>query len=250
MDRFFLHENQIVDGTVTFPDDISRQIRKVLRMDMKKGAVIVLDNSGWEYLVQLDGLKGNQVVGHIMSKQEGRSESNAHITVCFSQARREKVEMILQKCTEIGVSEFIPIVSSRTLVKGLKENSARQDRLTAIIREASEQCRRSRLPELHPAVSFEDLLKQTADREIRLIAWEGTPLVRQICPQMLSPLSEMADKSVALLIGPEGGFSAEEVSLAEEFGYQQVSLGVNILRMETACIAGSALLRHFCDGSR
>ncbi|NLB71327.1 MAG: 16S rRNA (uracil(1498)-N(3))-methyltransferase [Chloroflexi bacterium] len=250
MDRFFLHENQIVDGTVTFPDDISRQIRKVLRMDMKKGAVIVLDNSGWEYLVQLDGLKGNQVVGHIMSKQEGRSESNAHITVCFSQARREKVEMILQKCTEIGVSEFIPFVSSRTLVKGLKENSARQDRLTAIIREASEQCRRSRLPELHPAVSFEDLLKQTADREIRLIAWEGTPLVRQICPQMLSPLSEMADKSVALLIGPEGGFSAEEVSLAEEFGYQQVSLGVNILRMETACIAGSALLRHFCDGSR
>ena len=250
MDRFFLHENQIVDGTVTFPDDISRQIRKVLRMDMKKGAVIVLDNSGWEYLVQLDGLKGNQVVGHIMSKQEGRSESNAHITVCFSQARREKVEMILQKCTEIGVSEFIPFVSSRTLMKGLKENSARQDRLTAIIREASEQCRRSRLPELHPAVSFEDLLKQTADREIRLIAWEGTPLVRQICPQMLSPLSEMADKSVALLIGPEGGFSAEEVSLAEEFGYQQVSLGVNILRMETACIAGSALLRHFCDGSR
>jgi 16S rRNA (uracil1498-N3)-methyltransferase len=250
MDRFFLHENQIVDGTVTFPDDISRQIRKVLRMDMKKGAVIVLDNSGWEYLVQLDGLKGNQVVGHIMSKQEGRSESNARITVCFSQARREKVEMILQKCTEIGVSEFIPFVSSRTLVKGLKENSARQDRLTAIIREASEQCRRSRLPELHPAVSFEDLLKQTADREIRLIAWEGTPLVRQICPQMLSPLSEMADKSVALLIGPEGGFSAEEVSLAEEFGYQQVSLGVNILRMETACIAGSALLRHFCDGSR
>lgn len=250
MDRFFLHENQIVDGTVTFPDDISRQIRKVLRMDMKKGAVIVLDNSGWEYLVQLDGLKGNQVVGHIMSKQEGRSESNARITVCFSQARREKVEMILQKCTEIGVSEFIPFVSSRTLVKGLKENSARQDRLTAIIREASEQCRRSRLPELHPAVNFEDLLKQTADREIRLIAWEGTPLVQQICPQMLSPLSEMADKSVALLIGPEGGFSAEEVSLAEEFGYQQVSLGVNILRMETACIAGSALLRHFCDGSR
>ena len=57
----------------------------------------------------------------------------------------------------------------------------------------------------------------------------------------------MEDKSVALLIGPEGGFSAEEVQLAEEFGYQQISLGVNILRMETACIAGSVLLRHLCD---
>ena len=88
MDRFFLQADQIVDGTVTFPENISRQIRKVLRMDVKKGAVMVLDNSGWEYLVQLDGLKGNQVIGHITSKQEGRPESNARITVSFSQAKR------------------------------------------------------------------------------------------------------------------------------------------------------------------
>lgn len=247
MDRFFLQADQIVDGTVTFPENISRQIRKVLRMDVKKGAVMVLDNSGWEYLVQLDGLKGNQVIGHITSKQEGRPESNARITVSFSQAKREKVEMILQKCTEIGVSEFIPFVSSRTLVNELKTNSARQERLEAIIREASEQSRRSRLPILHPAVSFKDLLQQTSNCDLRLIAWEGTPLVKRICKAVVAPLSVMEDKSVALLIGPEGGFSAEEVQLAEEFGYQQISLGVNILRMETACIAGSVLLRHLCD---
>lgn len=247
MDRFFLQADQIVDGTVTFPENISRQIRKVLRMDVKKGAVMVLDNSGWEYLVQLDGLKGSQVIGHITSKQEGRPESNARITVSFSQAKREKVEMILQKCTEIGVSEFIPFVSSRTLVNELKANSARQERLEAIIREASEQSRRSRLPILHPAVSFKDLLQQTSNCDLRLIAWEGTPLVKRICKAVVAPLSVMEDKSVALLIGPEGGFSAEEVQLAEEFGYQQISLGVNILRMETACIAGSVLLRHLCD---
>lgn len=247
MDRFFLQADQIVDGTVTFPENISRQIRKVLRMDVKKGAVMVLDNSGWEYLVQLDGLKGSQVIGHITSKQEGRPESNARITVSFSQAKREKVEMILQKCTEIGVSEFIPFVSSRTLVNELKANSARQERLEAIIREASEQSRRSRLPILHPAVSFKDLLQQTSNCDLRLIAWEGTPLVKRICKTVVAPLSVMEDKSVALLIGPEGGFSAEEVQLAEEFGYQQISLGVNILRMETACIAGSVLLRHLCD---
>lgn len=244
MDRFFLNQEQIVDGEVIFPEAISRQIRKVLRKDIKKDAVVVLDNSGWEYLVQLDGLQGNLVSGHILSKQEGRPESAVEFTLCFSQARREKVELILQKCTELGVAKFLPFVSSRSLVQQRRDNSARLERLESIMREAAEQSQRSRLPELLPSVSFEEMLQQTSDRGLGLIAWEGTPLVKHLDANSLSILKGMGKKSVALLIGPEGGFSAEEVALAEEYGYQQFSLGSTILRMETACIAGSVLLAH------
>lgn len=244
MQRFFLNPEQIQDGLVTFPDSISKQIRRVLRMDVKKDAVVVLDNLGWEYLVKLDGVKGNSVIGHVLSKQEGRQNPAVEITLCFSQARRDKVELILQKCTEIGVSSFLPYYSSRSLVQETPPNSARTERLESIMREAAEQSRRSNLPRLLAAVNFEEMLRQTSDRALKLIAWEGTPLVQQLGAQTLSALKTATDNSVALLIGPEGGFSAEEVELAENYGYQQFSLGQNILRMETACIAGSVLLIH------
>ena len=246
MHRFFLNKEQINDGLVTFPDAISRQIRRVLRMDVKKDAVIVLDNSGWEYLVQMDGLKGNQLLGHIVSEQEGRPEPALEITLCFSQSKREKVEFVLQKCTEIGVARFLPFVSSRTLVQDRQggNNSARRERYESIIREAAEQSRRSRLPELMSPLSFEGMLKETNDAELRLIAWEGTPLVRHLCSDTLKGLPGLGRKTVALLIGPEGGFNADEVALAESYGYQQFSLGINILRMETACMAGSVILTN------
>ena len=248
MERFFLNPDQIVEGAVTFPEDLSKQIRKVLRLDPKKDAVTVLDNSGWEYLVQLDGLTGNLVTGHIMGKQAGREEPFIRLSLAYSLARREKIELIVQKGTELGIARFFPYISSRSLVQDLKTNRARQDRLESISREASEQSLRAKLPIMVPVTSFKEMLKQAADHDLKLIAWEGTAIVKRICADTLQPLISADLKSLILLIGPEGGFSAEEVKLAEEYGFQQVSFGNSILRMETACIAGSAILRNFVDG--
>lgn len=247
MDRFFLNPDQIVEGAVTFPEDLSKQIRKVLRLDIKKDAVIVLDNSGWEYLVQLDGLNGTQVTGHIMDKQAGREEPFIHLSLAYSLARREKIELIVQKGTELGIARFFPYISSRSLVQDLKTNRARQDRLEAIAREASEQSMRAKLPVMLPVSSYEDMLKQTSNQDLKLIAWEGTAIVKRICTDTLHPLINAELQSLILLIGPEGGFSSEEVKLAEKYGFQQVSFGNSILRMETACIAGSAILRNLVD---
>ncbi|NLB72161.1 MAG: 16S rRNA (uracil(1498)-N(3))-methyltransferase [Chloroflexi bacterium] len=247
MDRFFLHPHQVVEGMVTFPEDLSKPIRTVLRVDTKKDAVIVLDNSGWEYLVQLDGVTGNLVTGHVMDKQAGRPEPMIQMSVAYSLAKREKVEWIIQKGTEIGIARFIPYVSSRSLVQNLNTNRARQDRLEAIAREAAEQSLRSRLPTLLPVSTYGDMLKNTASHDLKLIAWEGTAIVQRVGLQTLQPLVGKKKQSLVLLIGPEGGFSTEEVSQAESFGFQQISLGNTILRMETACIAGGAILRHLID---
>jgi 16S rRNA (uracil1498-N3)-methyltransferase len=246
MNRFFLPIDRIVDGIVRFPEDLSKQLRKVLRLDVKD-AVIVLDNTGWEYLVQLDDVKSKEAIGHIMGKQEGRPEPQIQLSLAYSLARREKIEMIVQKATEIGVARFYPYVSSRSLVQDLKTNRARQERLEAIAREASEQSMRAHLPSLFPVSGYEEMLKQTSDHDLKLIAWEGTAIVQHVCAEMIQPLSKKANSSLVLLIGPEGGFSADEVKLAEQYGYQQISFGTNIFRTETACIAGSAILRHLVD---
>lgn len=247
MDRFFLNPDQIVEGTVTFPEDLSKQIRKVLRLDTKKDAVIVLDNSGWEYLVQLDGINGNQVTGHVMDRQEGRTEPEIQLSLAYSLGRREKIEWIVQKGTEIGIARFFPYISSRSLVQDLKTNRARQDRLESIAREAAEQSQRSKLPVLMPVSSFEDMLRRTANHDLKLIAWEGTAIVQRVGLETLQPLAGKQKQSLVLLIGPEGGFSAEEVAQAENFGFEQISLGNTIMRMETACLAGSAIVRHLID---
>ncbi len=101
-----------------------------------------------------------------------------------------------------------------------------------------------------PVSSYEEMLKQTYNHDLKLIAWEGTAIVKRICADTLHPLINADHKSLVLLIGPEGGFSAEEVKLAEEYGFQQISFGNSILRMETACIAGSAILRNIVDSLR
>ncbi len=245
MQHFFLKPELIQDGVVTFPEDISRQIRNVLRLNMKSDAVIVLDNSGWEYLVQLSGRKGPNVIGEITGKQLGRAEPKRALRLCYSLTRREKMETILQKTTEIGVNNFQPFFSSRSLVQDIHQNSARQERLTTIIREAAEQSMRSKLPELMPALSFEEMLTAAEECSVRLIAWEGTAIVRQFCVDMLET-TKGQKAEIALVIGPEGGFSSDEVALAEKHGFQQFSLGTNTLRMETACIAGCAIIRHYC----
>lgn len=246
MNRFFLPPEQIVEGNVIFPDELSRKIRKVFHLN-EKDAVIVLDNSGWEYLVQLDNTRNKQVTGHIMDKQVGRAEPVIKLSVAFSLAERDTIEWIIQKGTELGVARFFPYVSSLSSIKELKTNRARQEKLESIAREAAQQSMRSRLPELFSANIHEDMLKQTSGQALKLIAWEGTAIVQQISAEMLEPLAGQIERSLVLLVGPEGGFSAAEVALAEKYGFQQISFGNSILQMETACLAGSAILLNVGD---
>ncbi len=246
MKRFFLPPEQIVEGNVTFPDELSRKIRKVFHLN-DKDAVTVLDNSGWEYLVQLDDTRSKQVTGHIMDNQAGREEPAIKLSVAFSLAERDTIEWIVQKGTELGVARFFPYSSSLSSVKVLKTNRARQENLESIAREAAEQSMRSRLPELLPVKAYEDMLKQTSGHALKLIAWEATAIVQQISAEMLQPLADQSERSLVLLVGPEGGFSAAEVALAEKYGFQQISFGNSILQMETACLAGSAILLSLGD---
>jgi 16S rRNA (uracil1498-N3)-methyltransferase len=250
MQRFFVNPEAIQNGQVRFPEVAARQMEKVLRLDLHNDEVLVLDNSGKSYLVRLSGRQGNVLFGEVEQVQETDERAAFQLELGFSLTKREKVELILQKGTELGVSAFRPFVSDRSLDRNLKLDDAKQERWSAIIREAAEQSHRTRLPAIFSPQIFKDVLVGFPQESTRLIAWEGSPPELQLNPVWFSTSEGCNSAGASLLIGPEGGFSAEEVSLAESACFRQFSLGRNVLRMETACLAACALCAHYLEISR
>jgi 16S rRNA (uracil1498-N3)-methyltransferase len=120
-------------------------------------------------------------------------------------------------------------------------------RWRAIIREAAEQSRRGRLAEIEAPSTFADMLKVVPQDGLKLIAWEEANPQKQLSAGFLTQISAEPTRLVSVLIGPEGGFSPEEVALAEGFGFIQFSLGRRTLRMETACLAACAILTNLFE---
>jgi 16S rRNA (uracil1498-N3)-methyltransferase len=155
---------------------------------------------------------------------------------------RDKFEWILQKGTEIGISEFSPFISFRTLVQSADLSEKKMARWERIIQEAAEQSHRGRLPKLNQPQEFEACLNSSAAiTSLSLIAWEeeGANQVK-----VAQSLEGFDGSSIALYVGPEGGFSEEEIHLAKESGCRVVTLGDRILRMETAAIVFPAVVLH------
>lgn len=241
MNRFFIPPTQIHEQTVTFPEDLSHQILHVLRM--KDGdSVKVLDNSGLVYTVRLEIDEARKdVLGMVLDVAVSLSEPPVKVTLCCGLTQRDKMEWILQKGTEVGVTDFRPFVSSRTLVQTTTLKEKRRSRWEAIIREAAEQSSRGRLPCLHDPVALEAILEEHSPNSLSLIAWEDTD---PDSGSLAQALKGFKGDEVQLLVGPEGGFSAEEVQAARDAGWRVVSLGPRILRMETAAILFPALVLH------
>jgi 16S rRNA (uracil1498-N3)-methyltransferase len=240
MNRFFVNPQAIKVQTVLFPEDVSHQILHVLRLHTDD-QVEVLDNTGLIYLVGLKIDPESRIVnGIILSSQKADTEPDVTVDLYFGMTSRDKMEWILQKGTEIGVSSFQPFISSRTLVQKVDLSPKRQARWERIIREAAEQSHRGKLPVLSSLQKYRDSLATVDyDAQLSLIAWEGfDPGEREL----KSRLETFSGASIALFVGPEGGFSEEEIDQARSAGCQVVSLGRRILRMETAAIVFPALV--------
>ena len=166
-------------------------------------------------------------------------ESRLCIEVYQALPERERFELVLQKLTELGVSRLVPVETSRSIT--LLERDAGQSkshRWPNVVLRAAKQCRRAMLPELFAAVRFSDALRLAGDAELKLMLFEGEELW-----SLAEAIGQLRPERVALLVGPEGGFTADEVIEARAAGFLPVTLGPRILRTETAAIAGAALLQ-------
>ena len=239
MHRFFITQDQMQDGRVTFGDDQARQMQKVLRLQPGE-QVIVLDNSGWAYRVELTLVSRRQTTGAVAERQPAGGEPAVALTLYQSVIKWDRFEWTLQKGTEVGVTRFVPVVSERSLLKANDAiNPNKVARWQRIVVEAAEQSRRGRLPELAPAVKLPEAMA-THSAEAALIPWEEAEGGITIG----TALASRRPQSVALFIGPEGGFTEEEVAEGRRHGIIPVSLGRRILRAETAAVVAAALVLH------
>ncbi len=241
MHRFFLPINSITSEKVNFPAPIAHQIRHVLRL--KEGMEVeVLDNQGAALRVRLEEVGESSVVGRIIGRSSPQSEPAVSLTVCVSLTQREKFEWILQKNVEVGTSCILPFISRYSLVREKTLEAKRRQRWEDILREAAEQSGRVRIPTLGEVCSLAKMITNcTAEHDVCLAAWEGehTTSLQQVLQKQGNNL-----RSVAIFIGPEGGFAQQEVDLFEQSGVKAVSLGKRILRMETAAIVAPALILY------
>lgn len=238
MHRFFISPEEKNADRIVFSAAHAKQISRVLRLEAGERCV-VLDNLGNEWLVELTHSVASSVEAQVVTRSAAE-EPETKLTLYISLTQREKFEWILQKGTEVGVSVFQPIITSRTLVQNRKDVEAKYERWRLIIQEAAEQSGRGRLPVLLPALGLSEALQQAAQKvDLRLILWEG-----EVAATLKQALTRQPAKSVTIFIGPEGGFSAEEVEQAVNAGFEAVTLGKRILRMETAALVSAALVFH------
>jgi 16S rRNA (uracil1498-N3)-methyltransferase len=245
MHRFFVTPGSIRDGKITFAEMQARQIRQVLRI--QPGAqVVVLDNSGDEYVVTLTKVTRAGVVGLVNEVRPSTSEPRVRLALYQSLLPREKFEWVLQKGTEVGVSAFVPMITQRSLARDAASvTPAKVARWERIIMEAAEQSGRGRLPELHRPISFDEALGQAAASHHILFPWEKA--TKDSVGRALSRLpnhNQDNQPATALFIGPEGGFSDEEIEQATATGANLITLGPRILRTETAAIVAAALVLY------
>jgi 16S rRNA (uracil1498-N3)-methyltransferase len=232
MHRFFISPELISGDQVFFPTDLAHQIIRVLRLRVGD-TVLVLDNSGMALTVELHSFGKREAQGTILETAPATGEPRIPIALYVALMKGKKVELVLQKGTELGVSRFVPMVTRRSVVSSLKDlNDVRLDRWETIIREAAEQSGRGIMPTVTEPMMLESALGDARDYGYDCImAWEEADDLT--LRESLTPRPQQ----VALFIGPEGGFDSTEARLANAYGVKIVTLGPRILRAETAAMA-------------
>jgi 16S rRNA (uracil1498-N3)-methyltransferase len=230
MQRYFVEPHLFTEHEVTIVGDDVHHIVNVMRA--KEGdEILVSDGAGQSARAKLVSLSGKEVIAAVQEMLTEERELPIRVTIGQGLPKGEKMEWILQKGTELGAYSFFPFSSERTIVKlDAKKEAKKLERWRKIVKEAAEQSHRAILPELLPPVSFREALQAGKDFTRCAIAYEkeGSTTMHQVLEEMA------ADDTLLVLVGPEGGFSPEEVAQAEAKGFLTVSLGPRILRTETA----------------
>jgi 16S rRNA (uracil1498-N3)-methyltransferase len=238
MKRFFIPKDIFKGRVIDVPRETGYRISRVLRMS-PGDRVIFFDGNGREKIVQLKEVGRNGVSVDTIKETLVWNEPSTRIILCQSVTKGKKLDWIFQKSTEIGVSEFFPMMSKRSIPSGkLDGDTSKGVRWGKIITEATEQSGRSFVPTIHAITNFKEVCKTASTKGIGLIAWEKAD--NYDFKKIEARLDGKSD--IYLLVGPEGGFDQEEVEFARNLGLISFSLGKRILRSETAGLVAASVI--------
>jgi len=242
MRHFFVDPENTIGATAILTGSEARHISTVLRL--ATGTKITLfDGSGSYYEVLITKISPNRIETKIVSiipYIDAAEDFRPALHLAIGLLKGKKMDLIIQKITELGVESLRPFQSR--YCTGKNPAPGRVSRWQKIVFEACKQCNRPKPPVLYPVADFKELLFEAGKEghDLKLIFWEEKG--QKPLHEIFSPLNEK--KSVLVLIGPEGGFSSHEVEKAAKAGFQPVTLGSRILRAETAAIAAASILQH------
>ncbi len=243
MHQFFVENSQIEDGVVYIAGADYNHARNVLRM--KPGERIrVSTEDGQSFYARLTGYAQENALAQIEQEDTRGTELPVRVTLFQGLPKGDKMETIIQKAVELGVSEIVPVAMKHCVVRlDERKAEARIRRWQAIAESAAKQSKRTRIPQIQMPVSWQEALSMTEALDITLVPYEneqGMKATRQAIGSIRS------GQTVGIMIGPEGGFASEEiaqVSEPEKCGHMyRISLGRRILRTETAGPAALAML--------
>lgn len=233
MPRFFVRQERVGDSSISIIGEDAHHIARSLRMAVGE-QITVCDMQGNEYQCAISSFdEDREVVAEILSVKHSENEPKCYIKLFQALPKGDKLETVIQKAVECGVSEIIPFQSERCVVRIKSDAEDRKtERRQRIAAEAAKQCGRSVIPEIKPSVDIGEAMKMAKDCELCLFCYEGDgtrPL-----GEILRGYGSEIPRSIAIFIGSEGGFSVNEAQRAAEAGMIMTGLGKRILRTETA----------------
>lgn len=244
MQRFFVEENQIdtENNNIKIIGNDVNHIKNVLRCKINEQIEICSKDTNNAYLCEINNFTEDAIECKIKSKLENNRESNIHINIVQALPKADKMELIIQKCTELGVKEFTPINLKRCIVKiDSKDEKKKIERWQKQAEVAAKQCGRDIIPKVNNIYNVSTIFNLLKEYDLIILAYENEKEhslrdeIRKI---------ENKNSKIAIIIGPEGGLEESEVIKLQENGAKVISLGKRILRTETVSVAISSILMY------
>jgi len=238
MSKFFVDKSQISPEGIRITGQDVTHIGRVLRLTVGD-SLLLCDGEGTDYVTEIERIDNGEILCTVTEHLPCKNEPEVKITLFQGLPKQGKMEWIIKKCTEIGVTNIVPVQMERSVVKLDREQGKKKlERWQKTANEAAKQCGRGRIPQILPPIKFAELNNMDLP-EFLLLPYEeerAKPIKDALCGKY--------ETSVGIFIGPEGGFTPEEVALLTERGAHSVTLGPRILRTETAGLTAVALVLY------
>ncbi|MGM0471810.1 MAG: 16S rRNA (uracil(1498)-N(3))-methyltransferase [Bacillota bacterium] len=243
MHHFFVESEMISEEQVRITGDDVDHITKSLRLGCGD-QISVADGAGTKYIVEISEVGNGLILAEIIERFTAGVEPEVKVTLLQGLPKSKKLDLIVEKCTEIGIDKIIPANTKRSVVK-LSSSKAqrRRDRWQRKAEAAAKQSQRAKIPTIAPLMDLADLDQIAADYDLILCPWEVEDKLT-LQEKLTTVANQDTIEKVLIIIGPEGGFAAEEIEDVKEAGAEIVTLGPRILRTETAGLTTLSLVLY------
>jgi 16S rRNA (uracil1498-N3)-methyltransferase len=249
LQRYFINREDWTEGSVLIKGEDAHHILRVMRYTVGD-QIICNQPEGKAAVCVISETEKNKVVAKIENDLHVSTELPVHVTIAQGLPKGDKIDLILQKGTELGAHAFIPFQAERSVVVwDDKKIEKKLKRFRKIIKEASEQSQRNMLPEVTAPMDLQDLIEESKTYQVKIFAYEEEAKVGDPHSFGEKVKKLVEGDRVLLAVGPEGGFSRKEASLLQEQGFQPVRLGPRILRTETAPLYALASISYHFEES-